>query len=72
MPNIIGSFANGAPASLAAKNGTKKLCQLFEELQGLDSEFKLIIPNPITRTSFDNNQSRFGLVDFPMVVIMEF
>ena len=28
---MIGSFASGATASLVAKNGTKKLSQLFED-----------------------------------------
>ena len=32
--NMIGSFASHATASLVAKNGTKKLFQPFEELQG--------------------------------------
>ena len=35
---MIGSFASGATASLVAKNGTKKLSQLFVQ------NFKLITP----------------------------
>ena len=31
VPDLIGSFASGATASLVAKNGTKKLSQLFED-----------------------------------------
>ena len=47
---MIESFSSGTPASQVAKNGTKKLSQLFEELQGSNSEFKLITPKPIIGT----------------------
>ena len=43
---------NGGTSSLVAKNGTKKLSQTFEELQGLNSEFKLITPKSNTGTYF--------------------
>ena len=69
---MIGSFASGATASLVAKNGTKKLFQLFEELQGSYLEFKLITPKPNTGTYFDTNLSRFGLTGLPMAAIMDF
>ena len=69
---MIGSFASGATASLVAKNGTKKLSQPFEELQGSNSEFKLITPKPITGTYFDTNLSRFGLAGLPMAAILNF
>ena len=62
----------GTTASLVAKNGTKKLSQPFEELQGSNSEFKLITPKPITGTYFDTNLSRFGLAGFPMAAILDF
>jgi len=35
--------------------------QPFKELQGFYSEFKWIIPTPITVTYFDTNVSRFYL-----------
>ena len=44
LPNMIGSFESGATASLGAKNGTEKLSQPFEELQGSNLESKLITP----------------------------
>ena len=53
LPHIvIGSLASSATSSLVAKNWTKKLSQPFEELQGSNSEFKLITPKPIIRTYF--------------------
>ena len=58
---MIESFAKGATASLVAKNRTKILSQLFEELQGPNSEFKLITHKPITGTYFVTNLIRFGL-----------
>ena len=45
LPNMIGSFASGAIAFIVAKNQTKTLSQLFKELQGSNSEFKLVTPN---------------------------
>ena len=69
---MIGSFASSATASLVAKNGTKKLSQPFEELQGSNSEFKLITPKPITRTYFDNNLSRFGLAGMNIGAIINY
>ena len=42
---MIGSFASGAIAFIVAKNRTKTLSQLFKELQGSNSEFKLVTPN---------------------------
>ena len=42
---MIGSFANGAIAFIVAKNQTKNLSQLFKDLQGSNSEFKLVTPN---------------------------
>ena len=48
LSDTLGSSASGATASLVAKNGTKKLSQPFEELQGSNSEFKLIINLIIT------------------------
>ena len=68
----MGLFASGATASLVVKNGTKKLSQPFEELQGSNSEFKLITPKPITGAYFDTNLSRFGLAGLPMVAILDF
>ena len=51
LPHIvIGSLASSATSSLVAKNWTKKLSQPFEELQGSNSEFKLIILKHITGT----------------------
>ena len=57
---MIGSFASGTTASLVAKNVTKKLNQPFEELQGSNSEFRLITPKPITGTYFEINLGRYG------------
>ena len=63
---MIGSFANGTTSSLVAKHGARKLSQPFVELQGSNSEIKLI-----TRTYFENKQSRFGWVGSTMVAILE-
>ena len=65
---MIGSFASGATAPQVAKNGTQKLSQPFEELQGSNLEFKLITPKPITGTFFDPfdlfwKQSEFVMFD---------
>ena len=69
---MIGSFARGATAYLLVENNTNKIYQLFEELQGSNSEFELITPKPITRTYFETNQSRFCLTDLPMEAIRDF
>ena len=69
---MIGLFAGGATASPVAKNGTKKLSQLFKELLGSNLEFKLITPKPTTGTYFDTNLSRFSLAGLPMVSILDF
>ena len=45
LPDMIGSFASGAIAFIVAKNRTKNLSQLFKDLQGSNSEFKLVTPN---------------------------
>ena len=42
---MIGSFESGAIAFIVAKNQTKNLSQLFKDLQGSNSEFKLVTPN---------------------------
>ena len=39
----------------------KAIYKMFEELQGWNSEFKLINPKPITGTYFQTNLSSFGL-----------
>ena len=46
--------------------------QLFEELQGWNSEFKLITPKSITGTYSDTKLSRFGLASLPVVAILNF
>ena len=69
---MIGSFANVTTASLVAKNGTKKLCQLFEELYGSNSEFKRITSKPFTDTYFQTNLSRFDVVGLPKLAILDF
>ena len=43
------SFASGATASIVAKNWTNNLSQPFKELQGSNSEFKLITSKSITQ-----------------------
>ena len=48
------------------------MSQPFEELQGENSEFKLITPKSITWTYFETTLSRFGLAGFPMVAILNF
>ena len=50
LSDMIGSFASSTNASLLAKNWTKELSQLFEELEGSNSEFKLITQKPIIGT----------------------
>ena len=70
--NIIGSFANGATASLVTKNGTTKLSQSFEELWSSILESNLITPKPITGTYFETNLSMFSLAGSPMVAIWNF
>ena len=67
----LGSFANGATASLVAKNGTKKLSQPIKELRGSNLEFKLITLKPTTETYFETYLSRFGLAGLPMAVILD-
>jgi len=52
-----------------AKNGTENLSQLFNELQGSNSEFKLITLKPITGTYFDTNLLLAGL---PMMTFFNF
>ena len=47
--NMIGSFASGTTASIVAKNWTNNSSQPFKELQGSNSEFKLITSKSITR-----------------------
>ena len=48
------------------------LYQPFEELQSLNSEFKLITPKPMRGTYFDTKLSRFGLAGSARVAILEF
>ena len=43
-----------------------------EELQTLNSEFKLITPKPITGTYFDTKLSRFGWAGSARVAILKF
>ena len=69
---MIGSFTSGATASLVARNGTKKLSHLFEELEGSNSEYKLITPKSFTETYFDTKLSRFGLAGFPMAATIDY
>ena len=44
----------------------------FEELQGWNSEFKLITPKSITRTYSDTKLSMFGLAGLSMAAILDF
>ena len=46
--------------------------KLFEELQGLSLEFKLITPKLISGTYFGTNLSRFGLAGLHMVAILDY
>ena len=46
------------------------ISQLFEELQGINSDFQLI--TPISGTYFDTKQSQFGLEVSAMVALLEF
>ena len=48
------------------------ISQLFKELQGWNSEFKLITPKYITGTYSDTKLSRFGLASLPMAAILDF
>ena len=48
------------------------ISQLFEKLQGWNSEFKLITPKYITGTYSDTKLSRFGLASLPMAAILDF
>ena len=50
----------------------KSISQPFEELQGWNSEFKLITPKSITGIYSDTKLSRFGLASLPMVAILDF
>ena len=70
MTTLI-SFAKGATNFLVAKNGTIKLSQPFEELQGSKLELKLITPKPITRTYFETNPKRICLAVLPMVAVLD-
>ena len=49
-----------------------KISQLFEELQGSNSEIKQITPKPITETYFDTNLSMFGWAGLPVAANMDF
>ena len=69
---MIGSFASGATPSLLVENDTNKISQLFEELQGSNSEFELITPKPNTRTYFETNLSRFCLAGLSIADIFDF
>ena len=71
LPYMIGSFPGGTTSSMVAKNWTKKLSQPFEELQGWNSEFKLITPKTIWGTYFKTNLCRFGLAGFPLTAILD-
>ena len=46
---MIGLFASGATTYIVAKNLTNNSSQWFKELQGSNSEFKLITSKSITR-----------------------
>ena len=48
------------------------ISQPFEELQGWNSEFKLITPKYITGTYSDTKLGRFGLASLPVVTILDF
>ena len=54
------------------ENDTNEISQLFEELQGSNSEFTLLTPKPITRTYFETNLKRFDLAGLSMVAILDF
>ena len=69
MLDMIGLFARSVTTSLVAKNGTKKLSHLFEELQGSNSEFEIYI---ITRTYIETNLGGFGLAGLLMMAILDF
>ena len=49
-----------------------KISQLFEELQGSNSEIKQITPKHKTETYFDTNLSMFGWEGLPVVAHMDF
>ena len=49
-----------------------KISQLFEELQGSNSDIKQITPKPITETYFDTNLSMFGWAGLPVAANMDF
>ena len=66
LPNIIGSFASNATASIVAKNWTKNISQPFKELHGSDSEFKLITPKSITGTISELFWDHFGTILGPL------
>ena len=48
------------------------ISQLFEKLQGWNSEFKLITPKYITGTYSDTKLSRFRLASLPTAAILDF
>ena len=68
---MIISLTIGTTYSLVAKIGTRKISELFEELQGSNLEFKVITPKPITGTHLETNLSRFGLAGLPMAAILD-
>jgi len=69
---MIGSFETSTTYYQVAKTGTRKISQLFEELQGSNLEFKLFTPKPIIVTYFDTNLSRYGLTGWRMAAILDF
>ena len=48
------------------------ISQLFQDLHSSNLKFKLINPQPITRTYMDTNLRRLGLAGLPMAAILNF
>ena len=68
---MIESFPGGATSSMVAKNLTKKLSQLLNELQGSKLEFKLLTPKSINGTYFETYLNWFSLAGLPMTTILD-
>ena len=68
---MIGSLLSGATSYMVAKNLTKKLSQLFNELQGSNSDFNLLTPKSINGTYFETYLNWFSLAGLPMTTILD-
>ena len=68
----VNRFGLAGLSMVAILDFQMSISQLFEELQGWNSEFKLITPKSITGTYFDTKLSTFGLTGLLKAAILDF